>query len=80
MNIHKQTPEQVQAFEEFAAFIRMYAGPLFEEAAALGNLDPDNLRVIEETWGKSKNTGIRINIDLVDWDDDDQKIKPLRFQ
>jgi hypothetical protein len=44
MNIHKQTPEQFQAYEKFAAFIHMYAGPLFEEAAALGNLDPYCLR------------------------------------
>ncbi len=79
MKIHKKTAEQTKAYDELAAFIRMYAGPLFDEASALGNISPENLKVIEETWGKSKNTGIRINIDLVDWDDDDQKIKPLQF-
>ena len=79
MNIHTKTPEQVKAFDEMAAFIRMYAGPLFDEASALGNIAPEDLKVIEDTWGKSKNTGIRISIDLVDWDDDDQRIKPLSF-
>lgn len=74
MKIYPMTPLQESAYQRFADVLRMYAGPILEEATAFGHFTPEQRQQIHED---CTDYGLRIQVVLVDPADENPTIKPI---
>ena len=65
---------QESAYQRFADILRMYAGPILEEATVFGHFTPEQRMQIHED---CQRYGLRIQVELVDHADENPPVKPI---
>ena len=71
---YDMTQLQATAYQRCADLLRMYAGPILEEATVFGHFTPEQREQIHQDCAKGY--GIRVVIELVDLEDENAIVKP----
>ena len=72
---YEQTQLQASAYQRYADLLRMYAGPILEEATAFGHFTPEQRDQISRDCADGY--GIKVVIELVELEDENLPISFL---